>query len=319
MIRIQYLKSTKVNMTAGYRLRAKSISEILRLTRNYSVQFSNKLFSGSHILIISKNYGLRFIIITIFHKIFGRKVLFDLCDIICDHNNKTPLRLILICKIADAVTVSSDGIKKRLAANVDQTKIDVIDDIAETIDLTKIVIKENQKINSKVVLYFGNELNTGKNTFHILSEYVGFMPDDASLAICSNNRPEYEKYFAANAKVQYFEWDSDVFKKLISRADIIILPFADDERGMSRSSNRLTLALAARKLVLATPIPSYCKYSHCYITLTPVNFWEVLNKNHSDIKRLSFDLSSNFNAEIHNIDVAECWERVIKKLVAKPD
>jgi len=312
MIKIQYLNQSN-NKSAGYKLRAKCIAELIILEKKYEVIFSNNILSGSSVVIVIKNFGVRFIIMTLMHKIFGRKIIYDLCDIIKTNKGRVPKRLILMCKLAHAITVSSEKIAANLSEYIKLSKINVIDDIAEVLEVQRNQIKKN--CSEKKLLYFGNELNTGKQSFQLLKKYAERMPNDAEMVLCSNNWIEYERNFKEMGKVTYKEWNELEFKELLDQADIIILPFMDDERNLARSSNRLTLALAAKKLVLANSIPSYTKYQNCYIELTIENFEEIINKEKDKIVNISRLLTQNFEANKHNLQIINSWKKVINKIM----
>lgn len=313
MIRIQYLSQNE-NNSAGYRLRAKRVAELLVSKGACIASFSNKLFTNASVVVISKKYGMRFIMMAALHKILGKKIIYDLCDIIQNGDGGIPTKLNLMCRIADIVTVSSFKIAEKLYYSIPSLEVEVIDDIAESVDFVE--IPEGRITNAaKTVLYFGNELNTGKRSYSLLRPYAENLPIDSEMVICSNNRAEFHKEFSGVDRVRYYEWSPELFTELIAVADVVILPFCQDEKSLARSSNRLTLALAAGKLVLATPIPSYARYHECYLELNKDQFSSIMSKSKKEIECMSGALTGQFSAQRHNADIISSWEAVFKRLV----
>jgi hypothetical protein len=228
--------------------------------------------------------------------------------------NKIPLRLILMCKIANIVTVSTNNIAEYLISQVKIKKIKIIDDIAEIFEENSNSLTET-KNKEKNLLYFGNEKNTGKKSFRLLKKYTSKLTNESKLIICSNNKIEYDKYFSSCDNVEYTEWSNEDFKKLIKNTDIILLPFMTDERSISRSSNRLTLSLAAKKLVLASIIPSYEKYAKCFIELNEENFEKIIRTDKKELKKLTNELTSEFNVNAHNREIINNWKEAIKMVL----
>lgn len=304
---ISIYTNTNDERVASYRLRYKQVfAEVNKSTR----VTLNKFEFGSDVIFLCKFYGFRAIMLCVISRILRKNVYLDLCDIkLPTESGFSRLRVVLA--LVHKLVVSSQMQKDYYAQYIKENRIQVIDDIVEP----EKIYNDHQNRRTSVpinVLYFGNELNSGKSSFELLNQIISpNLQSRVVVNVLSNNKKKFDHYFQKRPEFLYHEWSDEKFRKLITESHIVVLPYNEELKQTARSTNRLTLALANRKLVLASVIPSYKIYSDCFIPLTSASFSHFAVMSSSDLERLGFEITSQFNPLVHNSEVLRQWRDVL--------
>jgi hypothetical protein len=201
----------------------------------------------------------------------GTKICFDLCD---NHRYALELRgdkdglraLSTMERLADVMTVPTS----RMRGFVRRTGVSVIDDAVEPrrgLSLLRPLWTRGRRLQ---VLWFGSA-GTDAPPFGLvdLAAELPALEEAAAqtplhLTVLSNDRRLYERYVRTSAfGHSYREWSSDrSAHRLISAADVCLLPVRENPFTVGKSANRAVLSLLLGVPVIATPHPAYIGLEH---------------------------------------------------------
>lgn len=162
----------------------------------------------------------------------GRKVIFDICD---DHF-RSPDRdyYMRICGVADAITVPTEMMRKRVAEETGKIAHVIPDPYEFPQNIPQF------PGGGQNVLWYGHNSNW--------SALKSLLPIEGNLVTVTapglGNLP----------------WSKENMLHAFAWADVVILPIGDDDTKQVKSANRMVEAIRQGKFVVANPLPAYEGY-----------------------------------------------------------
>ena len=251
--------------------------------------YSEKNESDYRIVVFSKAYTNKEIVIAERLRDRGTKIVFDLCDnhFLLGEDRNTRLKKML--ELADHWVVSSETLGKVVTNTMGSvTPITVIKDAVEEtlsgskadivgwakahIELYKLdqFISANQDNRVTHLVWFGNHKAGYKdsglahvNKIRPVLEKIN-QSNPLALTVISNSRDVFDQVFAGwQLPVFYLEWSAHTFYKAMKRHKIAVIPIDVNEFTKVKTNNRIALSLFLGLGVVADSIDSYQVFSDC--------------------------------------------------------
>ncbi|WP_323795541.1 hypothetical protein [Nisaea sp.] len=184
----------------------------------------------------------------------GKRVIFDICDDPWDYPELH--EMIPLAAQADFCTTSSDGLAAKLRSRLGIP----IKTVNEPPDCTfgKPVLAPN---DSRLrLLWYGS--NTNAASLAGIADALAPLTADRriELTILSAFKSSFDQVLAtstADFVIRFEEWVPDLQDKILAETDLVLIPKRNDGWSELKSANRLVTAIAAGRLAIAAPIPSY--------------------------------------------------------------
>ena len=245
--------------------------------------YSEKNESDYRIVVFSKAYTNKEIVIARRLRDRGTKIVFDLCDNHFLLGEDRNARLKEMFELADHWVVSSEALGKVVTSTMGSVKpLTVIEDaVEETLSGSKVDIvgwvkahielyKLDQFISANHVnrtthlVWFGNHKAGYKdsglahvNKIRPVLEKVN-QSDALALTVISNSRNVFDQVFTDwQLPVFYLNWSAHTFYKAMKRHKIAVIPIDVNEFTNVKTNNRIALSLFLGLGVVADGIDSY--------------------------------------------------------------
>ena len=251
--------------------------------------YSEKNESDYKIVVFSKAYTNKEIVIAERLRDRGTKIVFDLCDNHFLLDEDRIARLTKMFELADHWVVSSEGLgkvvtnimgsEKPLTVREDAveerlsgSKADIAGWVREHIQLYKLdkLLSTDQGSRATRLVWFGNHKASYKdsglahvNKIRPVLEKVN-QSDPLTLTVISNSREVFDQVFTGwQLPVFYLEWSAHTFYKAMKRHKIAVIPIDVNEFTKVKTNNRIALSLFLGLGVVADSIDSYRVFSDC--------------------------------------------------------
>lgn len=251
--------------------------------------YSEKNESDYRIVVFSKAYTNKEIVIARRLRDRGTKIVFDLCDNHFLLGEDRNARLKEMFELADHWVVSSEALGKVVTSTMGSVKpLTVIEDAVEEtlsgskadivgwvkahIELYKLdqFISANHVNRTTHLVWFGNHKAGYKdsglahvNKIRPVLEKVN-QSDALALTVISNSRNVFDQVFTDwQLPVFYLNWSAHTFYKAMKRHKIAVIPIDVNEFTNVKTNNRIALSLFLGLGVVADGIDSYQEFSGC--------------------------------------------------------
>ena len=303
--------------------------------------YNEKNESDYRIVVFSKAYTNKEIVIAERLKDRGIKIVFDLCDNHFLLEEERTARLKRMFELADHWVVSSEALGEVVTNIMGSVKpLTVIEDAVEEtlsgnkadivgwarahIDLYKLdkIISTGQGYGATHLVWFGNHKAGYKdsaglahvNKIRPILEKVN-QSDPLTLTVISNSREVFDQVFTDwQLPTFYLEWSAHTFYKAMKRHKIAVIPIDVNDFTKVKTNNRIALSLFLGLGVVADSIESYQVFSDCSF----LDDWEsglrsyleqpeLLDGHAQCARRL---IQENFSIEI----IADKWKKLFERL-----
>jgi hypothetical protein len=241
------------------------------------------------IVVFSKAYTNKEIVIARRLRDRGTKIVFDLCDNHFLLGEDRNARLKEMFELADHWVVSSEALGKVVTSTmgsvkpltviedaVEETlsgsKVDIVGWVKAHIELYKLdqFISANHVNRTTHIVWFGNHKAGYKdsglahvNKIRPVLEKVN-QSDALALTVISNSRNVFDQVFTDwQLPVFYLNWSAHTFYKAMKRHKIAVIPIDVNEFTNVKTNNRIALSLFLGLGVVADGIDSYQEFSGC--------------------------------------------------------
>jgi hypothetical protein len=251
--------------------------------------YNEKKESDYRIVVFSKAYTNKEIVIAKRLRDRGTKIVFDLCDNHFLLGEDRNARLKEMFELADHWVVSSEALGKVVTSTmgsvkpltviedaVEETlsgsKVDIVGWVKAHIELYKLdkFISANHVNRTTHLVWFGNHKAGYKdsglahvNKIRPVLEKVN-QSDALALTVISNSRNVFDQVFTDwQLPVFYLNWSAHTFYKAMKRHKIAVIPIDVNEFTNVKTNNRIALSLFLGLGVVADGIDSYQEFSGC--------------------------------------------------------
>ncbi|WP_141653080.1 hypothetical protein [Phenylobacterium immobile] len=281
---------------ASFRYRVLLVIEALA-KRGHAVELWDEANLDTYdVVVFGKSYRAQDQALAMSLRAQGKRVLLDLCDNHFYNPYGLPayeaLRVDLLGMIAacDGVICSTPALARevRQAAQLDALP-HVVGDMFE--DLAP--LPPSTEAGSPRLLWFGMHGSpnapSGMTDLLRVAEPLrrAYERHPFELVVLSNNRAKFDEHIAPLPfPTRYVEWSSDVLAQTLSDARAVLIPLSDNPFVACKTHNRLTLALAAGKPVIADTIEAYQAFApYAVLSDWDAGLTEVLGPGVEDARR----------------------------------
>jgi len=274
---------------ASARIRCLNTLRQLRKQHFPAELYNEKHESDYRIVVFSKAYTNKDIVIAERLRERGIKIVFDICDNHFVLGEERTVRLKKMFELADHWVVSSEALGKvvtdvmgsekpltviedAVEENLSGSKTDIIGWVREHIQLYKLekLLSENQYSRATHLVWFGNHKASYKNSglAHVdkirpVLEKVN-ESHPLTLTIISNSKEVFDQVFTNwELPVFYLGWSAHTFYKAMQLHKIAVIPIDVNEFTEVKTNNRIALSLFLGLGVVADSIDSYREFSDC--------------------------------------------------------
>jgi len=274
---------------ASARIRSLNTLRQLGKERFPAELYNEKNESDYRIVVFSKAYTNKEIVIAERLRDRGTKIVFDLCDNHFLLGEDRIVRLKKMFELADQWVVSSEALGKvvtdimgsakpltviedAVEETLSGSKADIIGWVKAHIQLYKLdkLLSAYQDSRATHLVWFGNHKSSYKdsglahvNKIRPVLEKVN-QSDPLTLTVISNSREVFEQVFSDwQLPVLYLEWSAHTFYKAMKRHKIAVIPIDVNEFTKVKTNNRIALSLFLGLGVIADSIDSYQDFSDC--------------------------------------------------------
>ena len=302
--------------------------------------YNEKKESDYRIVVFSKAYTNKEIVIAERLKERGTKIVFDLCDNHFLLDEDRIARLTKMFELADHWVVSSEGLGKvvtnimgsgkpltviedAVEERLSGSKADIVGWVREHIQLYKLdkLLSTDQDSRATRLVWFGNHKASYKdsglahvNKIRPVLEKIN-QSDPLTLTVISNSREVFDQVFSGwQLPVFYLEWSAHTFYKAMKRHKIAVIPIDVNEFTQVKTNNRIALSLFLGLGVVADSIDSYQVFSDCSF----LDCWEVGLRSYLEQPELLDEhvqcgrrlIQENFSIEI----IAGKWRELFERI-----
>jgi hypothetical protein len=302
--------------------------------------YNKKNESDYRIVVFSKAYTNKDIVIAARLRDRGIKIVFDLCDNHFLLEEERTARLKKMFELADHWVVSSQALGKIVTNIMGSAKpLTVIEDAVEEtlsgnkadivgwarahIQLYKLdkIISTSQGYGATHLVWFGNHKAGYKdsglahvNKIRPVLEKVN-QSDPLTLTVISNSREVFDQVFTGwQLPVFYLEWSAHTFYKAMKRHKIAVIPIDVNDFTKVKTNNRIALSLFLGLGVVADSIDSYQVFSDCSF----LDDWESGLRSYLEQPELMDEhaqcarklIQENFSIEI----IAGKWRELFERI-----
>jgi hypothetical protein len=321
-VRIAWKASTKNREVASIRYRVLKPVELLS-NRGHQVEiFDLDRVDLYDAVVFCKSYGPGDQSLATKLRRAGKRVIFDTCD---NHfynpydleqyegARANQLRMI---ELSDLVVCSTPALARvvRREARLEQSPA-VVGDVVEVVDLPA----SGERPVKASLIWFGS--HGSPNAPAGMLDLLQIAPKleaaarrhEFELVVVSNNREKFDRSIAPLAfEARYVPWSPAEFSKELAAASAVLIPLSDNPFVACKTHNRLTLALAARKPVIADAIESYREFAP-YVWLSD---WDaaleaVLGAEQGATQARLVMAQAYLDAYWSEDEVARAWERAL--------
>ncbi|MBK8535871.1 MAG: hypothetical protein IPL59_12540 [Candidatus Competibacteraceae bacterium] len=177
-----------------------------------------------------------------------------------------------------------------------------------------------RKHGRSLLVWFGNHgtqyAEGGMNDLLSVRDIIGSINQihPVSLSIISNNESKFNLLAQEwPTPIHFLWWNRITFLSALRQHDIAIIPIKPNPFTLSKSNNRLTLALSQSVACIADPIPSYVEFRECsYIGNWKDGLTNYLTNPELRMKHLTISkkiLTENYSTDV----IVGLWEKLIQR------
>ena len=184
----------------------------------------------------------------------GKRVIFDICDDPWDYAELH--EMIPLAAQADFCTASSEGLAGKLRAQLG-VPVSVVSEPPDSAYGKPALAPKDSLLR---LAWYGSSTNAASLTG--IADTLAPLTADrrVELTIFSSFKSSFDAILASSSPdfvIRFEEWVPDYLDKVLAETDLVLLPKRNDDRSELKSANRLVTAIAAGRLAIASPIPSY--------------------------------------------------------------
>ncbi len=323
-MRIGWKGRTLDASVASFRYRVLSPVRLLR-SRGHEVElFDESRLDAYDAVVFSKTYAAPDIAVAQRLRRRGREVVFD----VCDNHFYNPYRLPAYFKARDdqlrmlelctRVVCSTPALARTLWVQAGLSQLpQVVGDIIEADQIAAPPLGAHPATVS--LLWFG--LHGSPNAPAGMLDLLSIAPlllDAAArfsfeLVVVSNSRKKFEQHIEPlRLTTRYVEWSPEALQREIAAARAVLIPLSNNPFVACKTHNRLTLALAAGKPVVADVIESYREFApYVWLSSWEAGLQAVLGDDPAPSAQRLGMAAAYLRAYWSDAEIARQWERAL--------